>query len=954
MYTLSKTYEPASVDPKWNQISLDSGFFSPKMPSAKPGFSVLIPPPNVTGVLHMGHALVDTLQDVYIRWKRMCGHSSLWLPGVDHAGISTQTVVDKHLIATTGKGRCDMDRETFLEHTYQWKEEKEKLIIEQIQRLGCSCDWTRYRFTMDETCSTVVKKVFKQLFDEGLIYRGQRLVNWDPVTQTALADDEVEYEEQPGFLWHIAYPLADGSSEIVIATTRPETLLADAAVAVHPEDPRYLHLHGKEVIIPIANRRIPIIADSYVEKEFGTGALKITPAHDPNDYLIGAKHNLEMINLLLPNGSLNDNALHFKGMTMEQARSAIVAQLKIEGFMRKEEPHIKRVGISYRSKAVIEPFLSLQWFVAMSGFKEHLRQTVETDEVSLYPSSWKNTYFYWIDNLRDWCISRQLWWGHRIPVWYHKEDSSRMICHDGEEIPPEVAAAPDMWIQDEDVLDTWFSSALWPLSTTNWLEGDQVYQTFYPTSLLVTGHDILFFWVARMMFMCHKVTGQFPFKDVLLTGLIYGKSYWRQDPQKGVSYLAPEERLDYELGRKPVPADVQSRWEKMSKSKGNVIDPLELIDEYGTDAVRMTLCASAPQSRQIDLDRRKFEEFRNFTNKVWNGARFILTTLFASEQGEPFTGERLAQGINRSLLAVEDRWILSRLNRVIEQVNTHLESYTVEKATMAAYEFYWKELCDYYLEMSKPVLFGKQGSAAERENKQRILFIILTLSARLLHPMAPFITEELFSLLKSSLGNQISTLLAKSQDPYAKECLTALNAPLCVVTSYPQKPIVAADISLEHEEQFAFLEQLLYHVRNLRGELRLPPGEQIQLYAISSIESDRMNLEKCSQLLSYLAKVSQLNILSSDTQLQLGMTTTRQMGTISLLLPVPSKYLEQERTRLSKQLEGLTSSIEKTKAQLNNPSFTSRAPKELVEKLQQQLSQMENEFSGIQGHLGRL
>ncbi|MCE5317919.1 MAG: valine--tRNA ligase, partial [Parachlamydia sp.] len=496
---LPKAFEPKNVEAKWYSHWVESGFFRANPNSSKPPYCIVMPPPNVTGVLHMGHALVNTLQDILIRWHRMCGDEALWVPGTDHAGISTQTVVERHLMKTLGKRRKDFTREEFLEHAWKWKEENANKIIQQLKSLGCSCDWSRERFTMDEGNNRAVKVMFKKMFDQGLIYRGDYLVNWDPVTQTAIADDEVEYEERQSFLWHFKYPFKDGSGFAHIATTRPETMLGDTAVAVSPRDPRYANCIGKSVILPLMNREIPIIADVSVDPEFGTGMVKVTPAHDPCDYQMGLNHKLPFINIMTPDALINENGGPFAGLTMEEARMRVVEEMNALGLLEKVVPHLNRVGVSYRSKAVIEPYMSKQWFVRMSAFGDRLRAAVQEGRFSLIPKNWESTYFHWIDNLRDWCISRQLWWGHRIPIWYHVDDPERMICYDGEGEPPEAESGK--WRQDEDSLDTWFSSGLWPFSTLGWPDETPELKRFYPNSVLVTGHDILFFWVARMLFM---------------------------------------------------------------------------------------------------------------------------------------------------------------------------------------------------------------------------------------------------------------------------------------------------------------------------------------------------------------------------------------------------------------------------------------------------------------------
>ena len=567
----------------------------------------------------------------------MCGYETLWVVGTDHAGIATQTVVERQLYAKTGRRRRDFSREEFLKHVWDWKEKSETSILHQIKKLGCSCDWSRLRFTLDEGCSKAVRVMFHKMYKEGLIYRGDYLVNWDPVSQTALSDDEVEHEERASFLWHLRYPIEGEKAHLIVATTRPETMLGDTAVAVHPDDERYRSLIGKQVRLPLTNRLIPIIADPFVDPTFGSGAVKVTPAHDFNDYEVGTRQCLPLINIMTPDGRINEEGKDFAGLSMQEARVAVVNALKEQGFLEKSEPHTLRVGVSYRSKAVIEPYLSKQWFVRMSHFKDKLLSAVREGRVKLIPPHWQATYEHWIENLRDWCISRQLWWGHRIPIWYNKENPEQILCFDGEGLPPEVLKHPERWEQDPDVLDTWFSSALWPFSVLGWPDQTADLKKFYPTATLITGHDILFFWVARMILMGEYAMQEVPFKETFLHGLIYGKSYWRNQKEGGIAYVSAEEKKRFDLGETP-PKDIESKWEKMSKSKGNVIDPIELIDDYGTDAMRLALCSSVTHARQIDLDRRKFEEFRNFANKVWNGSRFVFLNI------EDLTAEELGSG----------------------------------------------------------------------------------------------------------------------------------------------------------------------------------------------------------------------------------------------------------------------------------------------------------------------
>lgn len=943
MPELPKSYEAKKVDAKWYQFWKGQSFFQANPHSNKPPYCIVMPPPNVTGALHMGHALVNTLQDILIRWKRMLGFEVLWVPGTDHASISTETIVDQHLMRTQNKRKKEFSREEFLGHVWQWKEKSEKSIIEQLQRLGSSCDWSRQRFTMDEGNNRAVRKMFKKMFEEGLIYQGDYLVNWDPVTQTAIADDEIEHEDRESFLWHIKYPLADGSGHIQIATTRPETMLGDTAVAVSPKDERYKAFIGKTVMLPLMNRPIPVIADPMVDPAFGTGAVKITPAHDHNDYQMGLTHKLPFINIMTVDGKINANGGPYEGLTMADARDAVVAELKKLGLLVKIEPHGNRVGLSYRSKAVIEPYLSKQWFVRMDGFAKKLRKAVEDGQVRLIPQNWESTYFHWIDNLRDWCISRQLWWGHRIPIWHHKDNPERMICYDGDDVPDEVKQSPDDWVQDPDVLDTWFSSGLWPFSTLGWPEQTPELAKFYPNAVLVTGHDILFFWVARMICMGQYAMEQVPFPETFLHGLIYGKSYWRKRPDGGIMYVPNQERLDYDLG-KPVPNDVFSKWEKMSKTKGNIIDPLEMIDEYGTDAIRMALCASATQARQIDLDRRRFEEFKNFSNKIWNGARFVLMNLQGDElQGLPaLDGMAFSQGLDLSILSLEDQWILSALNRTVKNVNQCLQNYQFDQAALLAYGFFWKEFCAYYVELSKPILFGKAGTPQERTNKQKLLVIVLCQAIRLMHPMAPFITEELYHALKEQLEE---VELLKSSDPYTQECVKALSQPACIVAAYPQV-ISEADINPKIDEAFNLMEQIIYTIRNIRGEMKLPPGMATDVYIIGSSKDPEWHLVKeNANMVGALVKTNRVDVLEQEPAL--GFVCTGVCHALKIILPLPTDMLKQEKARLEKEKEKLNSNLEKISSQLANPEFVSRAPPALIEKLQNQQNQAKKELEEI-------
>lgn len=945
---LPKAYDPKNIDSKWYDFWEKSGFFSADPASDKPPYCIVIPPPNVTGALHMGHALVNTLQDVLIRWKRMLGFEALWVPGTDHAGISTQTVVERHLIKTIGKKRTDFSREEFLKFVWEWKEANAHHIIDQLKKLGCSCDWTRLRFTMDEGNNQAVRSIFKKLFDQGLIYRGDYLVNWDPISQTALADDEVEYEERQSFLWYFKYPFADGSGFVHIATTRPETMLGDTGVAVSPKDPRYASMIGKSLLLPLMNREIPIIVDHLVDPAFGTGAVKVTPAHDPNDYQMGHTHGLPFINIMTPDGKINSNGGQFEGLTMLEARQAVVKAMEALGLVDKIEPHLNRIGVSYRSKGVIEPYMSKQWFVSMREFKEKLHSAVSNGGVKLVPKHWESTYFHWIENLRDWCISRQLWWGHRIPIWYSVKDPDKFICYDKEGLPPEVSAAPEEWRQDEDVLDTWFSSALWPFAALGWPEKTAELERFYPTAILVTGHDILFFWVARMIFMGEYAMEKLPFPESFLHGLIYAKSYWRDVEGGGISYVSTQERHEYETG-KPVPKDVHFRWEKMSKTKGNIIDPLDVIDQYGTDAIRMALLASASQAREIDLDLRRFEEFKNFANKIWNGARFVLMSLEGDlkQKTTPLTPEEFSQGIDEESLELEDRWILSVLNRTIAAVNDKLSCYLFDQATLEAYDFFWKQFCSYYVEIAKPSLFGKTGTSLIRKNKQKILVIVLLQVVRLIHPMAPFITEELFHILKKRLNGFNASIEA---DPYTQEAIKALNAASCMVAPYPQV-IREVDLNPEIDRTFALMEKVVYAIRNIRGEMKIPPGIAITVHFYGDKEhASYQIIEANTKIVAALVKTAAITIHEEEPS-SIGMASIASVEGVKIMVPIPEELLAQEKIRLAKEEVRLLELVNRIKVQFENEEFVKNAPPHLIEKQRLLLQKSEEELQEIRKKL---
>lgn len=928
----SKSYDHKEVEPKWSLFWNERAIFKADAKSAKEPYCIILPPPNVTGALHMGHALGDTLQDILCRYKRMQGYEVLWLPGLDHAGISTQTVVEKHLIKTEGKRRIDYDRETFLSHVWQWKEKHGNVIISQIKSLGCSLDFSREAFTMDVPSSFAVGRAFKTLFEKGLIYRANYLVNWDPATQTALADDEVEYEEKEGFLWHFRYPLEGGKGHIDIATTRPETMLGDTAVAINPKDERYKGLTSSFILHPLTHRKIPIIKDDFVDPSFGTGAVKITPAHDFNDYEVGKRHDLPFINMMTKDGKIEAAFEPFAGLTMQEARSRVIEEAKKKGFFLKAEPHTHRVGHSYRSKAIIEPYLSKQWFLKMSAFKKELRTMVETGEMELVPSYFHKTYFHWIDNLRDWCISRQLWWGHRIPIWYHKEDEEKILCLEGAFPSHED---PNMWRQDGDVLDTWFSSALWPMSTLGWPKETADFAKFFPTSVLVTGHDILFFWVARMMLMSHLLVEKVPFHKAFVHGLIYGKSYWRTDKEGSIHYVSKEERISYELGEAP-PKEVLSKWEKMSKSKGNVIDPLEIIDAYGADALRMALCTSVTDSRQIDLDRRRFEEYKNFANKMWNAARFVLMNV------SDLSKETFSQGLNRSLFKAEDRWMLHELNMLIQTVRICLESYDFDDLASSIYTFFWDKFCAYYLELCKPHMNGEKGEL--KQNKQLILLIVLTASIRLLHPITPFITEEIFAKIKELLKDSMGTSMPN--EPYVKELLAALKAPCCSIAPYPEV-IVKSDIDLAAKDAFTYLSDLVYAIRNVRSEMQIAPSETVDVYLIGK---ETPLLKAAISFISALVRCSSITI-SQQEPLHLTHAATGLSSDVKIIIPLPSHLLEREKERLAKEGEKIKGQMASLMAKLSNSQFIERAPEALVKQTRDSLCSFELQLKEIEAKL---
>ncbi|SNR74754.1 valine--tRNA ligase [Desulfurobacterium atlanticum] len=870
---MEKTYNPALFEDKWYSYWLEKKYFHADekkvLKGEKEKFSVVLPPPNVTGVLHIGHALNSTLQDIVCRWKRMKGYEVCWIPGTDHAGIATQWVVEKQL-AQEGLTRHDIGRENFLKRVWEWKESCGGRIINQLKKLGTSCDWDRERFTMDEGFSKAVRKAFVELYKEGLIYRGKRLINWCPRCHTALSDLEVEHEEEKGYLWYIKYPVVGEKDRyIVVATTRPETMLGDVAVAVNPEDERYKDLIGKKLLLPIVNREIPVIADEYVDMDFGTGAVKITPAHDFNDFEIGNRHNLTPIQIMDDWAKITVEP--FKGMDRYEAREAIVKMLKDEGLLEKVEEHTHAVGHCYRCKTVVEPYLSDQWFVKTKPLAEKAIESVKTGEIKFIPKQWENTFFDWMYNIRDWCISRQIWWGHRIPVWYCNDCGHLTVT---EETPEkcEKCASKNI-VQDEDVLDTWFSSALWPFGTLGWPEETDDLKAFYPTDLLVTGFDIIFFWVSRMMMMGYHFMKEKPFSDVYVHALVRD--------EKG---------------------------QKMSKTKGNVIDPLDMIQKYGADTLRFTLSSLAAQGRDIRLSEKIIEGYRHFANKIWNIARFILT----ATEGIDIEGERK--------LAPEDRWILSKLSETAKAVDKELTNYRFNDASKALYQFIWGEFADWYIEFSKNRIY--KGTEIEKRTAAYILFTILRDSLKLLHPFMPFISEEIYQKLPNKDAESI------------------------VIAPWPEE-----DYNFEEKETVEKVKEIIRGIRNVKAELNIPPSTAVEI-AINSKDTKLLKvIENMDAAIKQLARVKEISI-----------TPEKPEGSISFFLPRTEVYVKigelidvaAEIEKIEKKLKALSKEIEKLERKLSNENFLSRAPKEVIEKDRNKLEETKELFNKLNTTLTQL
>ncbi|MDD5451111.1 MAG: valine--tRNA ligase [Desulfovibrionales bacterium] len=876
---LPKAYEPHEVEKRWYSFWEQEGLFTAKVTDEKRPYSIVIPPPNITGSLHMGHALNNILQDILIRYKRMAGCNTLWVPGTDHAGIATQNVVERQL-AADGLDRHTVGRERFIERVWRWKEESGGQIINQLKRLGCACDWSRQRFTMDEGLSRAVREVFVRLYREGLIYRGDYIINWCPRCHTALADLEVEHENHKGSLYHIRYPYADGSGYVVVATTRPETMLGDTAVAVGPEDERYKNVIGRNLILPLLKRAIPVISDSYVDPSFGTGALKVTPAHDPNDFEIGLRHKLPAVKVMDETGYMNDEAGPYRGLDRYECRKKVVADLEAEGLLEKVEPLEHAVGHCYRCKTVVEPTLSKQWFVSVKPLAERAIAAVETGQTRIIPKMWENTYFDWMRNIRDWCISRQIWWGHRIPAWFC-DDCGETIVDAAAPLSCPKCAGKNIR-QEEDVLDTWFSSALWPFSTLGWPEETRELKLFYPTSVLITGFDILFFWVARMLMMGLHFMGEVPFKDVYIHALVR-----------------------------------DAEGQKMSKSKGNVIDPLIVMDKYGTDAFRFTLAAFAAQGRDIRLSEQRIEGYRHFINKVWNAARFVLMNADGCRTVE----------ITRpvSHLSLENRWILSRVKRVIDTVREGLDDYRFNDAAQALYQFFWREYCDWYLEMIKPALYLTEDQEA-RNATQQVMLSVLSASLRLLHPSIPFVTEELWHYLPGSAGSIMEASFPESKD-------------------YPE--------DMESERQMDLLMDVITGIRNLRSEMNVHPAQKVNIIVLSGSGPARELIFRHGIFLKNLAKVEGLEI-RADGERPKGAVSciTDQVETYLLLEGVID--ISAETAKLQKEAGKLRTELKRIQNKLANRDFLERAPAGIIDKEKGKVQEFVARLDKIDANLKRL
>ena len=875
-HDLPKTYAPREFEERIYKNWCEKGYFTPKIDKTKPSYTIVIPPPNITGQLHMGHALDETLQDILIRYKRMSGYVTLWLPGTDHASIATEAKIVEAM-RKEGVTKDDLGRDGFLARAWAWKKQYGGRIVEQLKRLGSSCDWTRERFTLDDGCSAAVKEVFVRLYDKGLIYRGERIINWCPKCLTSISDAEVEYEEKPGHFWHLRYPFKDGSGYLELATTRPETLLGDTAVAVNPNDERYQGIVGKTLILPLVGREIPVVADDYVEADFGTGVVKITPAHDPNDFEVGRRHNLPILNVLTPDAKITDDYPKYAGMDRYAARKAIVRDLEEGGYLVRVEDYTHNVGTCYRCHDVVEPRVSLQWFVKMKPLAEPAIEAVRDGRTKFVPERFEKNYLHWMENIRDWCISRQLWWGHRIPAFYCDDCGELVVTKEASAKCPKCGKEMR---QDPDTLDTWFSSALWPFSTLGWPDETEDLKYFYPTNTLVTGYDIITFWVSRMIFSGLEYTGQVPFDTVLIHGLV---------------------------------RDAQGR--KMSKSLGNGIDPLKIIDEYGADALRFALATGNSPGNDMRFSDEKIEAARNFANKLWNASRFVRMNLTIDHVELPATGK----------LAPEDKWILTEYNRTVAAVQNALNSYEVGIALSNLYDFVWDVFCDWYIELSKARLSEKD--TAENPVAQNVIAFVLTGILKLLHPFMPFITEEIFGAL-----------------PHEEESIMIAGYPV------PDETLEFADAAADMERVIAVIRA----IRTRRNEMNVPPSRKAKVYLATKYEKSFAGTEA---FFARLASASALevaaefdgSVISGDNAVQI----VTDSATVFLPLSDIIDY-EKEKARLAAELEKLDGEITRAKAKLANESFVSRAPAAVVAGERDKLAKYEENRAGVAAALAKL
>ncbi|MCJ7664876.1 MAG: valine--tRNA ligase [Desulfobacterales bacterium] len=866
-----KVYDPTRVEEKWYTYWLEKGYFRAEPNSLKEPFSIVIPPPNVTGSLHMGHALNNTLQDILVRFQRMRGYNCLWIPGTDHAGIATQNVVEREL-AKEGLDRHQLGREEFIRRVWEWKEKYGGVIINQLKKLGSSCDWSRERFTMDEGLSRAVREVFVHLYEDGLIYRGDYIINWCPRCHTALSDLEVDHQEVPTHLYHLRYPLEKGG-DVIVVTTRPETMMGDTAVAVNPKDKRYKNLIGTYVILPVVSRRIPIIADDYVDQEFGSGALKITPAHDPADFEIGQRHKLDIVRVINGEGRMTAEAGPYAGMDRFECRERSIEDFQRDGTLVKTEEYHHSVGHCYRCKTMVEPFLSKQWFVRTKALAEPAIKAVEQGRTRIIPATWERTYFDWMKNIRDWCISRQIWWGHRIPAWYCDACGEVIVAKEEPQKCPHCGSS--QLRQETDVLDTWFSSALWPFSTMGWPDDTEELKLFYPTSVLVTGFDILFFWVARMMMMGIKFMGDVPFRDVYIHALV---------------------------------RDMEGQ--KMSKTKGNVIDPLVMIEKYGTDAFRFSLAAFAAQGRDIRLSEERIEGYRNFANKIWNAARFSAMNL------QDYRDD--CEEIDLATCSTPDRWILARLNRAIAEVTRALDEYRYNEGAQVIYHFIWHELCDWYLELIKASLYHSDTS--QRTITQKTLVYVLDKTLKLLHPFMPFITEEIWQQL-----------------PHAGDSI--------MVAEYPQvSPELVDDEAVREMERIM---EVTTGVRNIRGEMGIPPLTQINIILIAEDAETAAALREHLGFVKDLARAKEAQIVVQGERPRAAATALANGVEVFVPLEGVIKDPQKEQQRLTKELTKILEDLELTQRKLANEAFLHKAPADKVQKEREKLQ----EFSTLKEKL---